>query len=61
VHFEGFPRHGKQLVPHAEEAATAEKQKQYDYYQDGFRTPIIASSLGWKGKPVVPLTSPAFI
>ena len=101
---QGFPRHGKQLVPHAREAAdigqhvnqeatfgvdqqfvdparilipatdhrlgsgrltapprpvvssaTAEEQKQYDYYQDGFH--IITSSLGGlKGRSSPDLT-----
>ena len=33
-------------------SATAEDQKQYDYYQDG--THIITPSLSWTGKQIVP-------
>ena len=47
------PRSGRLTAPpRPEESATAEEQKQYEYYQDGFHT--ITSSLGWTGKPIVP-------
>jgi hypothetical protein len=39
-------------------SATAEEQKQYDYYQDGFHIST-SSSLDWKSD--CPLTSLAFI